>query len=237
MLHLSGRKITILLILLFVSSTIWGQVRKSYNYREFSKKPYYFGISLGYNSSNYVIQHSSKFILNDEFRRAESINGPGFNVGVIGNLKIGEYFDLRTIPSFSFAERNIVFQTTDGSETPIERTIESVFFEMPFLVRYKSRPYKDMRLFVLGGIKYSYDMANNSKARQAETLIKISPHDFALELGAGVQFFFPYFIFSPEIKFSHGLGNILIYNNDLEESTILDKILSRTFTFSLNFEG
>jgi hypothetical protein len=68
-------------------------------------------------------------------------------------------------------------------------------------------------------------------------LVKVSPTDFALEIGGGIQFFFPYFIFSPEIKFSHGLGNTLIYNENLEESQIIDKILSRTFTISLHFEG
>ncbi|MCB0555418.1 MAG: PorT family protein, partial [Phaeodactylibacter sp.] len=74
-------------------------------------------------------------------------------------------------------------------------------------------------------------------SRQAETLVKISPNDFSLEYGAGIQFFFPFFIFSPEFKVSQGIGNTLIYNENLEESTVLEKLLSRTFTFSLHFEG
>ena len=88
-------------------------------------------------------------------------------------------------------------------------------------------------------MKYSYDVASNSRVRkdQSKTLVQISPHDFAIEVGAGMQFFFPFFIFSPEIKFSQGLGNILIYNNALEQSRVLEKILSRTFTISLHFEG
>ena len=108
---------------------------------------------------------------------------------------------------------------------------------MPFHVRYKSEPYKDLRVFVVGGVKYSFDVASQSRARQDSNLIKISPTDFAVEIGAGVQFFFPYFIFSPELKFSQGMSNGLIHNPNLEYSTVLDKVLSRTFTLSFHFEG
>ena len=83
----------------------------------------------------------------------------------------------------------------------------------------------------------THDVANNSRARQAKELIKISPHDFQLEVGLGIQFFFQYFIFAPEIKFSQGLGNTLIYNNELNESRVLEKVLSRAFTISFVFEG
>ena len=49
--------------------------------------------------------------------------------------------------------------------------------------------------------------------------------------------FFPFFIFSPELKYSQGLGNILIYNPNLEQTNVVEKVLSRTFTISLHFEG
>jgi hypothetical protein len=109
--------------------------------------------------------------------------------------------------------------------------------EAPFLLRFKSQPYHDMRLFVVGGVRYAYDVANNSKSRQADRLIKVSPHEFSFEAGAGIQLFFPYFIFSPEIRFSYGLGNLLIYNDKLEESSVLDKLLSQGITITINLEG
>ena len=80
-------------------------------------------------------------------------------------------------------------------------------------------------------------MASDSRSRQADELVKIAPTDFQAEYGAGLQFFFPYFIFSPEFKISQGISNTLLYDNDLEESNVLEKVLSRTFTLSLHFEG
>lgn len=229
---------TCLLLSLLMGSSAQAQSSKgNYNYLDFQQKPYYFGITLAYNSSNFKVLQSRDFIMNDSIRGVESVTGPGFNLGIITNLKIGDYFDIRFLPTLSFAERNINYTRNENSDAPFRRRIESVFVEMPFHFRYKSAPFNDIRLFMIGGVKYSFDVASDSRSRQAEELVKVSPSDFALELGAGAQFFFPYFIFSPEIKISQGLGNVLIFDDELQESTIIEKILSRTFTLSLHFEG
>jgi Outer membrane protein beta-barrel domain len=219
-------------------ASLFGQTaRGNYNFLDFNQKPYYFGITLAYNSSNFKVYQSREFILNDSINTVESVTGPGFNLGIVTNLKIGENFDVRFLPTLSFGERNINYNPTRFDRRPFARRVESVFVEMPFHARYKSAPFHDMRLFVIAGIKYSFDVASDSRSRNAETLVKIAPNDFAYEVGAGVQMFLPYFIFSPEIKFSHGLNNILIFDKELDESSVIDKVLSRTFTLSFHFEG
>jgi hypothetical protein len=207
------------------------------NYLDFQSKPYYFGITLGLNRSDYRIKLSKNFIQSDSFARAESVTGPGFNLGIVSNLKIGEYFDIRFLPTLSFTEHTIRYSPAGDSKRVLSRPIESVLVEMPFHVRYKSAPYHDMRAFVIGGVKYSFDVASDSRTRQAAGLVRIAPTDFQIEYGAGVQIFFPYFIFSPELKVSQGINNVLIYNDRLQQSSVLEKVLSRTFTISLHFEG
>ncbi len=241
MFHLHGKKIKYLLALLFMVaglSSVDAQIKRgsNYNYKEFSSKPYYFGITLAYNTSDYRLFYSEDFILNDSIRTAKSVTGPGFNLGIVTNLKVGQYFDFRLLPTLSFAERNLVYDNVK-SDNPSTRKIESVFVELPFHVRFKSAPYRDMRVFVIAGAKYSFDVASDSKARQADELVKIAPTDFAIEYGVGVQFFFPYFIFSPEFKVSQGISNVLLFNPALEQSNVLEKATSRTFTISLHFEG
>ena len=207
------------------------------NYLDFQSKQYYFGITLGYNQSDFKVYHSKDFINNDSISRAESVTGPGFNLGIISNLKLGEYFDVRFLPTLSFAERNLRYAPPGETNIYQTRRIESVFVEMPLHVRYKSAPYHDFRLFLVGGVKYIFDVASDSRTRQAGGLVKIAPTDFQFEYGAGIQFFFPYFIFSPEFKISQGINNVLIYNDRVQQSTVLEKVNSRTFTLSLHFEG
>ncbi len=229
----------ILLALVLGSLGAQAQVtgKGNYNFFDFQQKPYYFGITLALNNSSFTPFRSQEFIFSDSIQQVQALRGPGFNLGIVTNLKIGDYFDFRFLPTLSFGERKLIYDRTRRDAADTQRSVESVFVEMPFHFRYKSAPYKDKRLFVLAGVKYSFDVASDSRARQAESLVKISPHDFQIEYGAGIQFFFPYFIFSPELKFSHGIGNTLIFNPNLEESTVLERVLSRTFTLSFHFEG
>lgn len=235
----SLKVIVVCLVLMSTVTSAFAQRGAGYNYLDFEKKNYYFGLTIGYNSSNFQLAHSRRFIQNDSFLVTDPKAGPGFNVSIVTNLKVGDHFDFRFLPGFSFAERSIVYREIANGKSETTRTIESVFVQAPFQVRFKSAPYQDMRVFVLGGVKYTYDVASNARVRreQANALIKISPHDFAVEAGAGIQFFMPYFIFSPEIKFSQGVNNILIYNDGLEQSRVVQKLLSRTLTISLHFEG
>ena len=113
---------------------------KNLNYLDFQQKNYYFGITLGYNSSDYRIYHSKDFIRNDSFARAESVTGPGFNLGIVSNLKVGEYFDIRFLPTLSFTEHTIRYSPAGQNGRIVSRPIESVLVELPFHVRYKSAP-------------------------------------------------------------------------------------------------
>jgi len=204
------------------------------NFQQFNQNDYYFGFTFAINNSRFRTFQSNEFLALDSVKTIHGLGGSGFNVGIVSNLKMGNYFDFRFLPTLSFAEKRIKYQYLDYASN---RKVESVFVELPFQFRYKSEPYHDVRLFLLAGLKYSFDVASDSRTKQAETLVRIAPNDFSFETGVGFQIFLPFFIFSPELKFSQGMGNTLIYNKNLSESTILEKILSRTFTVSLHFEG
>ncbi len=239
---LKNTLLVLMLVFLFVNSLFAQKARGNYNYMDFNQKPYYFGITLGYNQSQFKVNRSASFILNDSFRVVSPQTGPGFNLGVVTNLKIGEYFDVRFLPTLSFAERNISYRRVldkNASTPAIPAKFDAVLVEMPFHLRYKSAPYKDKRLFVIAGVKYTYDVATTSRSKQAlrNETIRISPTDFAIEVGAGIQMYFPYFIFSPELKFSRGINNMLIYNGTLKQSTVLEQVISQAFTLSFHFEG
>jgi len=209
------------------------------NFLDFNVKSYYFGITLGSNNSDYLVHRSKDFLpgANDSIAGVTSVQGPGLNLAIVSNLKLGDYFDIRFLPGFSFAERDVNYSAVRRGATIPSQKIESVFVELPFHVRYKSAPYNDKRFFVTTGLKYSYDIQSKNRDKIIINSLKVSPTDFQFEVGAGIQMFFPFFIFSPEIKFSQGLGNILIYQEGVPQSGILESLISRTFTISLHFEG
>jgi hypothetical protein len=238
MYNIHRKQIILIALLVITSIGLQAQSNKgNYNFWEYRSKPFYFGLTLGVHSAGFLPNKSRQFERSDSITLVRGADQPGLNVNIITNLKIGEHFDFRFIPGFAFTERRLEFQNPDGRET-FEK-VESVFLEIPLLLRFKSVPYRDKRLFVVGGLKYSFDVANSSRTKPEvlDDLINISPHDFQFEVGAGIQMFFPYFIFSPEIKFSQGIGNIHIFNDSKPESRVIDSIISRALTISFHFEG
>jgi len=234
---LYGYKIIVVALLFFSAPLISKAQKGSFNYdNKFSKKTYYFGITLGVNTSRYRVEKDLTLINNDSVKTINSLYGPGFNLGIVANIKLGKRFDFRfLLPTLSFADRKLQYVMTDNSI--VEKRIESVFLEFPIHFRYKSKPYKDFRVFVVGGIKYSVDLASNSRSRAAENLLKLNQSDLAVELGVGFQVFFPYFILSPEVKFSYGVLDIHSKDANTTFSSNIDKLFSRGFAISLHFEG
>ena len=156
----SNKIITILVFIscFFIQDLASQYSRGNYNFQDFQSKPYYFGITLGYNQSKFRLNHSKTFILNDSISIAEAEAGPGFNVAAVINLKIGRYFDFRVLPGFSISERSLRYKKP-GIDAPFQKIpIEPVLVNAPFLLRFKSDPYKDKRAFVVAGVKYSYDV-------------------------------------------------------------------------------
>lgn len=238
MLYIHRRKIIFNILFTFSILSLYGQGRmNNINYDGLKKKNHYFGLTLGYNYSSFKIEHSKRLIDNSTYKINEGIGNPGLTLSVITNFKLGEYFDYRLLPSISLGYRKLTYAPTNGGPLQ-EDLLESVFGEIPMLIRYTSAPYRDKKMFILGGVKYAYDFASNSRSDKSRfDIVRISPHDFQFEIGAGLQFFLPFFIFTPEIKFSHGLNNLLIYDGKLIESTIIDKLYSKTWTISFHFEG
>jgi len=105
-LHLYRYKVVFALLLTtFFCTSVRAQFTggNNYNFYDFQNKPFYFGLTLGFNSSRYTPYRSEEFIFSDTIVGVKSLNGPGFNLNMIANLKIGQYFDFRFLPGFSFA--------------------------------------------------------------------------------------------------------------------------------------
>jgi hypothetical protein len=90
---------------------------------------------------------------------------------------------------------------------------------------------------MMSGVKADIDMASNARAKRADDLVKINKYDYGVELGLGFNFFFPSFIFSPEIKISNGLRNVHSRDENLKFSNVFDKIQSRMVVVSIHLEG
>ncbi len=228
------------------------QIQKSFkpeNLPYHDQKPYHFGFSLGFNKLDFALKpienlegvQFSGMDGSPEFDTLYSVTTQpenGFNIGIVSNLRLGNQFDLRFVPTLTFGDRNIIYEGRKNGDN-IRRTapIESTFIDFPLHVKYKSVRMLNTRVYIIGGVKYSYDLASieDKEDIENELIASISKHDFFYELGVGFDYYFYYFKFSTEIKTSFGMRDMLERENSMFSNSI-DRLNSKIIMISFLFE-
>lgn len=227
--------LVILLSILFTHQAL--AQRDILNMPEHDEKLYYFGITFGTNFSEYQVRYTQSFANTDTFKRIQPYWSPGFNLGLMGTLRLSKFIDVRFVPSLAFAEKRIVFDMTYPVDSSSDRTIESIYMHLPLQLKFKSDRIKNFRFYGLAGGKFDYDLAANSRSHRSDEFLKVQPIDFGYEIGVGFEFFNPNFIFSPEIKLSQGLMNQLYRSPDIPLSNAIQSLRTRMIVISIHLEG
>jgi len=230
----------IFVFLLFCSSLFSGHAlaqRDILNMPEHDDKLYYFGITFGLNYSVYRINYTAAFANTDTFKRIQPHWLPGFNLGLISNLRLSKFIDIRFVPSLEFSEKRLVFEYAIPTDSVSDRTIESIYMHLPVQLKFKSDRIKNFRFYGLLGGKFDYDLAANSRSHRQDEFLKVQPIDAGYEIGVGFEFFNSNFIFSPEIKLSQGLVNQLYRSPAIPLSNAIQDLHSRSIVISIHLEG
>ena len=201
-------------------------------------KLYFFGITFGMNYSVYQINYTTAFANTDTFKQIQPHWQPGFNLGLLGDLRLTRFVDLRFVPSLAFAEKQIQYQYGNTlGDSLITKSIEAIYMHLPLQLKFKSDRINNFRFYAIVGGKFDYDLAANARSRRTDEFLKVSPVDFGAELGVGFEFYNPSFIFSPEIKISQGLTNQLFIDRSIKLTNAIQTLLTRMIVISIHLEG
>ncbi len=212
---------------------------------KYDRQRLHFGFSLGVNSTNFRVRNEENINQYDSVFVIDPKPQMGFNLGIITDLRIGQHFNLRFIPDLSFSDRKLQYtlRTFDTLGVPVLRTeeqkLESVLLEFPLTLKFKSVRINDgnWRVYILGGGKFMMDLASQSKIKTGdnEVVVKLNRIDYAYEVGLGFDIYMQYFKFSPELKVSFGLNNLLVKDETIYTQSI-NKLNSMAFLLSFHFE-
>lgn len=200
----------------------------------YDHKRIHYGFTLAGGETNFKINRAANFYRIDTLKGIDVQPFAGFTLGVLANVRLGEFFDFRVIPSISFAQRNFIYTFNNGPSTA---KIESAYLELPLLIKYKSERHKNWRFYVIGGALYSYDLASNKDAERKpdEAFLAVSNHNFGYQMGFGWDLYYPYFKFTPEVKLTNGVNNLLVKDGQVY-SEALNSVFSRILNFHIYFE-
>ncbi len=230
-------KIILLFIILTTSFHSFAQ-RVALSMPDHDDKAYYFGITFGLNFSVYQINYTQSFAATDTFKKIQPMWQPGFNLGLLANLRLNNFVDLRFVPSLAFAEKQVMYAySTSTADSPMTKGIEAIYMHLPVQLKFKSDRINNFRFYAIIGAKFDYDLAANARSHRTDEFLKVSPVDFGYEIGVGFEFFNPTFIFSPEIKLSQGLTNQLYPDHSLQLTNAIQSLLTRMIVISFHLEG
>jgi len=208
------------------------------NLPSYDLKPYHFGFVLGVNQMNFSIIPIEDYKPLDSLYVVEAVPEWGFYIGIVTDLRIGSRFNLRFIPTLSFCDRNLNYLISyrDSIFHMHNKRIESTLLEFPLRLKYKGKRLTNVRPYVLGGFKYTLDLASKQEKKDYDdVLVRILQNDYALELGVGFDFYLEYFKFAIELKMAYGIRDLLVRDGSIYTSSI-DRLNSKTFQLSFLFE-
>jgi len=221
------------------------------NLEDYDMQRFHFGFSLGIDIVDINMKTRTNYAnlisgAENELLEIYSKVSPAFNVGIIANMRMGKFFDLRFIPSFSIAhDIDLYYRFAHEIVDPnprknhptdlILRKIECHYINFPLFIKFKSSRMHNVRFYVLAGGQVSLNMmsAKNNKisttftdAAKAEIIPIIKPYDVQAKGGFGFDFYTTYFKFSTEFKVSFGVINMLEKEQRIKDKDNIDYYLS-----------
>lgn len=162
---------------------------------------------------------------------------PGFNVGVLAELKINNHLSVRLAPTLYFGQKHMwMHEQTTGADTT--QNIRSTIISIPVDLKISAPRYNNFRPYFIVGGGPAIDLTTKK-----HNAFLLKPMDGYLEIGMGCDVYLRYFKLIPEIKFCFGLANILKKNRtDLIDASLMkytnavDKARSKMIVFSFYFE-
>ena len=180
------------------------------NLENFDKQRVYFGYFLGFNTYDFKIDY-----INTPNKDILVNSTTGFNVGVVADLRLQEYINLRFEPGLYYAQRNLTYSNFTR-QIDAEREIRSTIIDFPLLLKFSSKRVGNVRPYLVGGVSATLNLASNSKSvdDNYQQKFRLKPWTQNYELGFGVDLYLEYFKFSPSIRGIFGLNDELIRDNN-----------------------
>lgn len=241
------RSAKIALVFILVPLIGWSQVDVIHNPNYDSRKAITYGFSIGFHNSQFVRDYSpsivdwpdSLYLTNPDLIRLDSVHSInpkwsiGFSLGFIVNARLNEFLDARITPKVGFYEYKLEYNYLNAPQRV--ETEEATVVELPILLKYKSARRKNTRMYFVGGITPGYEASGTSDLEENAELLQTERFNLSAEFGFGLDLYYPLFKFSPEIRFSKGLLNILSdKKNDLRAG--LDGLNTNVIAIYFHFQ-
>lgn len=223
------RKIILLMAVLTVALTTSAQLGRTVQNRPYTDlRPFHFGLLVGthlqdlglLNVGSQIVENgdgtqTTRLITTDQDRW-----DTGFSVGVLGEFRLNQTFQFRLAPAMLFGVRHLTFYDFTAPRTSVgngddesgggvllnERiqNIKTAYITCAADLIFGSQRNGNVRPYLMAGFNPVINLSGSES-----DILKLKRTDLYLEIGAGCDFYMPFFKLRPELKFMFGLTDCL----------------------------
>jgi hypothetical protein len=234
--NLHWRQVVILCLMVMVVP-ISAQNNPSAHLPDYDDHFIHYGFLLGVHSAKYRIQYADIYGT-PEYDTLHSVvpgNMGGFKLGFVVNFHLLQHLDFRILPTVGFYENDLTYRYTNRTEQRYVK--DATIVELPLLLKYKSQRRGNYALYLIGGIKPSFEAVGRGQREDSSDKLDLIRNQINIEIGVGFDIYNPLFKFSPEIRYSYGVRNMLSGRSDSPFNAPLKKLTTHNITFYVTFEG
>lgn len=207
------------------------------DFREADQRTWHYGFTLGINAYGFAATPKDPKSVGVQV----SSFTPGFTVGIVGDLRLNNFFNLRFIPSLNFTERTLLYHDFTTASNWDSQIVQSTFVTLPLYIKYRSFWYNRSRPYLIAGGGIDCDLQ-----RGKEVNVYLRTYTPFIAFGMGCDIYFDFFRLSPEFKFCLGMNDVLtplserdagvLTGDQKRYTTVISRLTSKAFVLTFNFE-
>ncbi len=235
------KKLFFVLALFFAANSLQAQWffnnERLANLENFDKRRFSWGYFLGFNTYDFKIDYKNQYADNNTDIAVKT--SPGFNVGLIGDMRINEYLNLRLEPGLYFTQRDLTFPGFSEQRNYL-REVKSTYIHVPLLLKVSTKRLNNIKPFIIGGVSTSINLSSEQDHPEDNEFgkFRMTRSTNYYELGFGIDFYLFYFKFTPSIRGVFAFSDELVPDDDPNSPWTgnIDKLSTRGVFINFTFQ-
>ncbi|MCM1078884.1 MAG: PorT family protein [Bacteroidales bacterium] len=215
-------------------------------------RPFHFGVVLGTHLQDMELNNVGPVTIEAEdggqYTSVVSVDqdrwDPGFQVGVLGEARLGTHFAFRLAPMLYFGTKHLTFRNLNslnelGQPKEEVQNMKSVYIATTMDIIFSAKRFNNHRPYIVAGLTPMFNLTT-----KANDYLRLKKYDMFMSVGIGCDFYLPFFKLRPELKFMYSLMNSLDtkHAGTLRDASMLpyaysaDKTRTKMICLSLYFE-
>jgi hypothetical protein len=218
-LNRSMKKLVILVAIFITTQSVCAQLfskeKVANSVDNIDQKLLTWGYFLGFNSYDF------KFNYNEDLEDILVDNSFGFHLGLVGDLRINDYMNLRLEPGVFFTTRNLrydesYFNGMEFNDSDLLREVKSTYVHIPLLLKVSTKRINNFKPFIVGGMSAALNLSSNQDNPDDNSAgqFRMQKNTYFYEIGFGIDFYLLYFKFTPSIRGVFAINDEIVRDAD-----------------------